>query len=86
MKYLRVNKKVSPGNVHLSKTTRKKISILLYCKHNVICGSAERFNLHTNAASRLRGAAGEELLSTSNEQKGKEGSYSPHGLFCSQKF
>lgn len=83
---MQINKKKKEFllETYTSQTTRKKISVLLYCKLTVICGSAERFNLHTNAASRLGGVGGEELLSTSNEQKGKEGSYSPHGLFCFQ--
>lgn len=46
----------------------------------MIWGIAERFHLHANAASSL--GEGKELLSTSNEQEKKEGSYSPHGLFC----
>lgn len=70
--------------MYTTQTIREKISISLYCKLTVICGTAERFHLHTNATSKLGGVGREELLSTSNEQKGKEGSYSPQGLFCFQ--
>lgn len=50
LKYLQTNLKKFLLETYTSQATRKKISMPLYCKLFV---SAERFNLHSNAASRL---------------------------------
>lgn len=57
LKYLQTNLKKFLLETYTSQATREKISMSLYCKH---FSSAERFNLHNNAASRL-GVYGERV-------------------------
>lgn len=50
LKYLQTNFKKFLLETYTSQTTRKKVSMSLHCKLFV---SAERFNSHSNAVSRL---------------------------------